>query len=104
MAQVGGTCYPDDASALQAVAAREAGAIREAGAVVYVIDAVPAVGGITVTMTPVGGGSAVVSSVPVTLQPCNLLDWPDALELGWGVAAAWIVTAVVLHLRQAAHA
>lgn len=87
------------------MAAREVGKVVEAGSVVYVVDAqVSAAGSITYTLNPVGGGTAVVSSVAVELQPCGLLDWQDGLTLGWGIATAWIVTYAVLHLRKAAHA
>lgn len=92
-------------AATQAIAAGEVGKVVEAGSVVYVVDAsVTAAGSITYTLNPVGGGSALVSAQTVELQPCGLLEWEDALTLGWAVATVWIVTFAVLHLRKAAHA
>lgn len=103
--QVGSLCYGSDIAATQAIASGEVGKVVEAGSVVYVVDAeATAAGSITYTLNPVGGGTAVVSVHSVELQPCGLLDWEDALTIGWAIATAWIVTSAVLQLRKAAHA
>lgn len=101
MAQVGGTCYADDASALQAVAALQTGTIADLGGAAYVVDSVPVVGGVAVTLSPIGGGASITSTHAVTLQPCVLLDWSDGLELGWAIGAVWVLTAAVMSLRKA---
>lgn len=102
--QVGSSCYGSELGATQAIAASQTGAVVEAGSVVYVLDAsATGPGSITYTMNPLGGGTAIVSVVPVELQPCGLLDWQDSLTIAWGIAAAWIAVAAVMNLRQAVH-
>jgi hypothetical protein len=102
--QVGSTCYASDGAALSAIASGEVGKVVPAGAVVYVVDAAPSgASSIAYTLTPAdGSASGVSSTVALTLQPCNLLDWSDGLELGWGVGGVWILAAVVMGLRKAA--
>lgn len=104
MAQVGSTCYSSDSAAVSAIAAGETGRVVSAGSVVYVVDAVPASdSSITYTLNPIGGGTAIVTVQPVTVQPCQQLDWEDGLAIAWGIAGAWIAAAVVMNLKQAAH-
>lgn len=104
MAQVAGTCYSSDQAAVAAIASAEVGKVVPAGSVVYVVDASPAVGkSITYTLTPIGGGTPLVTTAAVEIPPCQLLDWSDGIALGWAVAGVWIIVAVVLHLREAAH-
>lgn len=103
--QVGFSCYGSDLAATQAIAAGEVGKVVEAGSVVYVVDAsVTVAGSITYTLNPLGGGTALVSTHAVEIQPCGLIEWEDALTIGWAIATAWIVTFAVLQLRKAAHA
>jgi len=104
MSQVGAICYADDAAALEAIASAEVGKVVPAGSVVYVVDAVPSgASSIAYTLTPVGGGTAITSTVPVGIPACTLLDWSDGLAVGWGIAGAWIAAAVLMSLRKAAH-
>ena len=104
MSQVGSTCYSSDAAAVAAIASAEVGKVVPAGATVYVVDAAPASdASITYTLNPIGGGTPLVSTVAVVVQPCQMLDWSDGLALGWGVAGVWLATFAVLILRKAAH-
>ena len=102
--QVGSTCYASASAALSAAASSQVGGVVVHGGVGYVVgvDAV-ASDSITYRLSPLSGGQAVQSVVTLTPQPCGLLQWQDGLTLGWSVAAAWIVTAAVMHLRRAAH-
>jgi hypothetical protein len=94
MAQHGNTCYASTLDALAAIASQEAGKVVPAGAVTFIIDAAPlAPSSIVYTATPLDGGTPITSTVAVTVPPCALLDWPDALELGWGIGGVWIVVA-----------
>lgn len=104
MAQVAGTCYSSESAAVAAIASGEVGKVVSAGSIVYVVDAVPGSGkSITYTLKPIGGGTPLVTTASVEIPPCMLLDWSDGMALGWAVAGVWIVVAVVLHLREAAH-
>lgn len=102
--QVGATCYGSASDALSAVASSQVGGVVVQGGVAYVVgvDAV-ASNSITYRLTPLSGGTALQNTVQLDPQPCGLLQWQDGLTLGWAVAAAWIATAAVMHLRRAAH-
>lgn len=102
--QVGATCYSSAQQALSAIASSQVGGVVMHGGAAYVVDVAGiTAASITYRLTPVAGGGSLQSLVQVTPQPCGLLQWQDGLTLGWGVAAAWIVTAAVMHLRRAAH-
>lgn len=102
--QVGDTCYSTALAAVQALASAEVGGITVIGSKAYVVDATNISGtSITYSFLEVGGTGTMTKVATVTPQPCGLLDWQDGLTLGWAVAAAWIATAVVLHIRKAAH-
>ena len=104
MSQVGSTCYSSDAAAVAAIASGEVGKVVPSGSVVYVVDAAPASdSSITYTLNPVGGGTPITSTVPVVIQPCQMLDWSDGLTLGWGVAGVWLAVFALLIMRKAAH-
>ncbi len=102
--QVGSTCYGSAQDALSAVASSQVGGVVNHGGVVYVVgvDAI-ASSSITYRLTPIAGGASIQNVVQLMPQPCGLLQWSDGLVLGWAVAAAWILTAAVLHLRTAVH-
>lgn len=102
--QVGPFCYASALDAVAAMASSQVGAVVVKGSAAYVVDVAGYSGtSITYALRPVEGGAVVSSTQAVTPLPCGLLDWQDGLELGWGVVAAWIFTAVVLHIRKAAH-
>lgn len=103
MPQVGATCYGSDAAALAAIASGEVGKVVPAGQTVYVVGAQPAASAVAIayTLTPIDGTAAIASTVALVLQPCQMLDWSDGLELGWGIGGAWILTAVALSMRKA---
>lgn len=102
--QVGTTCYGSATDALSAAASSQVGGVVVHGGASYVVgvDSVASTS-ITYRLTPLMGGQPVQSVVQLSPQPCGLLEWQDGLSLGWGVAAAWIVTAAVMHLRRAAN-
>lgn len=103
MPQVGATCYGSDSAALAAIASGEVGKVVPAGQVVYAVSAQPAASAVAIayTLTPIAGGDAITSTVAVVLQPCQMLDWSDGLELGWGIGGVWILTAIALSIRKA---
>lgn len=102
--QVGATCYGSADDALSAAASSQVGGVVVHGGAAYVVgvDAVASTS-VTYRLAPVAGGQVIQSTVQLAPQPCGLLEWQDGLSLGWGVAAAWILTAAVMHLRKAAH-
>lgn len=102
--QVGVSCYPDAISAVRAMAAQEVGSIRQIGSDQYVVDSTAQTAtSITYVFRNVASTAVVTSVETVVPLPCGLLDWQDGLVLGWAIAAAWIATAVVLHIRKAVH-
>ena len=105
MAQVGSTCYSSDAAAVSAIAAREVGhLVGPWGGDFYVIDAIPSSdSSITYTLNSVSGAPPIIYEAPVTIQPCQQIDWQDGLALSWAIAGAWIAAAVIMSLKQAAH-
>jgi hypothetical protein len=102
--QVGATCYDSASDAVSAIASSQVGAVVQHGGAAYVVNA-PSLTGASITylLQPVAGGAAISYTAAVTPQPCGLLDWQDGLAISWGIAAAWIATAVVLSLRKAVH-
>lgn len=102
--QAGSACYGSAQNALSALASSQVGGVVVQGGAAYVVgvDAV-ASNSITYRLTPIAGGQTLQNTVQLDPQPCGLLDWQDGLTLGWAVAAAWIATAAVMHLRRAAH-
>ena len=102
--QVGSSCYDTAAAAVSAIASAQVGAVVVHGGTAYVVDASAHTGAsVTYSLQPLAGGASISYTAAVTPQPCGLMDWQDGLTLGWAVAAAWIATAVVLHLRKAVH-
>lgn len=89
--QVGAACYGTELAAAQALAASQAGVVLSTPAGLYAL--VP--GAITGTsiewqFAALDGGPAKPAAVVgVVSQPCGLLEWQDALQLGWSVVAAW---------------
>ena len=102
--QVGSTCYASAVDALSAVASSQVGGVVVHGGSAFVVgvDAISSTS-ITYRLSPIAGGQPIQNVVQFTPQPCGLLQWSDGLVLGWAVAAAWILTAAVLHLRTAVH-
>lgn len=102
--QVGASCYGSAPEAVAAIASSQVGAVVQHGGAAYVVN-VPSLTGssITYNLQPLAGGSPISYTAAVTPQPCGLMGWEDALALSWAIATAWIATAVVLHLRKAAH-
>lgn len=107
--QVGASCYSDASAAVAAIASSQVGTLVQHGGAAYVVDATSSdAASITYRLQPVAPllllpTRTIELTASVTPQPCGLLDWQDGLALGWSVAAAWIATAVVLHLRKAVH-
>lgn len=102
--QVGDACYSTSLEAVQVMASKVAGGVVVIGSKAYVVNASSVTGSsITYAFAEVGGVGTMSKTSTVTPQPCGLLDWQDGLTIGWAIAAAWIATAVVLHLRKAVH-
>lgn len=99
--QVGSSCYGTAEAAVSAAVSANLGAVHSRGAELYVIDvASVTASSVTYSFTPVGGGSAITEVLPVTPQPCQMLDYADGLELGWMVGGVWVLVAAVLFLRR----
>jgi len=100
--QVGDACYSTALEAVQVMASKAVGSVVVIGSNAYVVNATSVSGSsITYAFADVGGTGSIVKTATVNPQPCGLLDWQDGLTIGWAIAAAWIATAVVLHLRKA---
>lgn len=99
--QVDQTCYATEVDAAHAAAAKSIGAVVQHAGAAYVVD-VSAVAGTSITyqLHPVGGGGAITVQAPFSPQPCALLGWEDGLQLGWGVAAAWLGAFAVMFVTK----
>lgn len=102
--QFGESCYSTAIDAARASSAAEIGKIVEVGAASYVVDvkAVTATS-ITYRLQNVASTATITKVAAYTAQPCGLLDTADSLVIAWGIAAAWLITAGVMHLRRGIH-
>lgn len=86
------------------MAAGQVGAVYPAGARLWSVSSAsvgPGAGDVSVTLVDLASAAPPVSvTLSPAFQPCSLLDWPDALELGWGIGAIWIIAAGVLFLLR----
>lgn len=102
--QVRDTCYASAIEAVGAMASSQVGAVVAVSGNTYVVNAASyTANSITYVLQDVSSTGTLTKVASVNPSPCGLLDWQDGLTLGWSIAAAWIATAVVLHLRKAAH-
>jgi len=100
--QVGSACYPTAEAAAKAAASAQIGTLVPHGSSSYVVNASSADGtSITYVLAPVAGGTAITVVAPYTAQPCGLLDLQDGLQIGWMVAAVWLLTKAVLVVKDA---
>lgn len=100
--QVGTACYPTPEAAASVSASASLGAIVHRGGDAYSVDASSVnETSITYTLTPITGGAPITTTVPYTAQPCQLLTMQDGLQMGWGVAAAWIGVYALMFLSRA---
>jgi len=96
--QVGGVCYPTQkAAALAWASSWSSPSTQLSEGCMGVLrltaggdDTAPA---ITYSWDVVAGACAAPASsvVAYTATPCQLVDYPDALVMGWGVALCWAV-------------
>lgn len=102
--QVGESCYSTALQAAQATAAQNVGSFVARGADLYVVQRYSETASqIQYWMGGVGATTSFVQTVSFAPIPCGKIEWQDSLAMGWGIAAAWIVTAVIMNLRKAAH-
>lgn len=103
--QVGEVCYPTALEATQAVAARGSGNFVLLGSKGYIAEANTVTAGSIVWKfldpTALAPGNVINRTYTVNLQPCNMLQSSDALELGWMVAGVWVATYAVLFMARA---
>lgn len=100
--QVGSVCYPTAEQAAQASASSQIGSFAQQGNASFVINAATSdAASITYLLTPVAGGTGITIVSPYTPQPCGMLTFQDGLEMGWMVAAVWLVTYGVLMMKDA---
>lgn len=103
--QFGDACYSTALSAAQAAAASQIGAVVQIGTASYVVDVVTvSPSSITYKFQNVSSTAILIKSASFTPLSCGLLDTSDGLIVGWAIAAAWLVTAAVLHLRRGVQA
>jgi hypothetical protein len=106
--QVNGVCYSTVLAAHQAIASSQVGTVLNLGnsAQFLNVQAVTSTGIVFVLSPFSSGGSTSISitkTVQPVLQPCGLIETPDALVMAWGIVTAWIVTAAILHIKRGAH-
>lgn len=102
--QVGTVCYSTSQQALQAIASANVGSFVVNNGTAFTVDVVSVSNsGIFYKLRSVATGEIVKLDQSFSPQPCGLLDWQDGLLLGWLIAAAWISTAAVMHIRKAIH-
>lgn len=102
--QVDGVCYSVPLSAISAIASKETGRIVNLGNSSYVVDVSALTdSSITYLLTDLTTSSTITKTVSITLQPCGLLDTSDGLIIGWGIAAAWLVTYGIMFLKRGLH-
>lgn len=100
--QVGSGCYDTELSAVIASASAELGAVHQRGSELYVTDVSATTGSsVTYVFTPVVEGAAITVTVPLTPQPCQMLDYSDGLQMGWLVGGMWLIVAALLFIRRA---
>lgn len=101
--QVRDYCYSTAVEAVNAMAAAQVGSVVVSGSVAYAVDvSATTANSISLVLTPVAGGTAVLSTVAVTPQPCGLIEAEDALAAAWGVAAVWLILAAFLFMGKGA--
>ncbi len=102
--QVNDNCYGSSSSAVSAIASKEIGGVVNLGLTSYVVD-VSAITDTSITylLQDLASNNTITKTVSITLQPCGLLDTSDALIIGWGIAAAWLVTYGIMFLKRGLH-
>lgn len=99
--QFAGSCYATALSAARAAAASQIGSIVQVGAGSYVVDVQSvSASSITYRLQNVASSATISKVAAFTPLPCGLLDTADGLVIAWGIAAAWLITAGVMHLRR----
>lgn len=99
--QSGAACFDTVGAAARSVASAAVGQVVPAGSAVYVTDAVGADdGSITYTLHQVGSVATVSHVLVPSFPPCQLLGASEAVEMGWGVALAWIAVWGLVMLRR----
>ena len=99
--QLGGACFETVGAAAKAGAAAAVGQVLPAGGSAYVVNAVGASdGSISYTLHELGTSSTVAHTFTPTYPECQLLQAGDAVEMGWGVIAAWVAMWALLVLRR----
>lgn len=104
MFQAGAACYSSPASALSALASSQVGAVIVDGGTARVVGVQSVTdNAITYTLTPLVGGTPLVSTVPLQPQPCGLLTASDALSMAWAIVGVWVLawgfSALARHIR-----
>ena len=99
--QYSANCYSDALSAARAIASDNVGRLVVIGTTTYSTDVVSVTGSsISYKLQDLNSLAFITKTVSVTPQDCGLLDTSDGLIIGWGIAAAWILTYAVLFVRR----
>lgn len=97
--QAGDACFPTALSANIARVAREVGSIKQIGSGQYVVDVVGLSDtSITYAFRDVSSNAVITSTEAVSPIQCQLLGVQDAVDVGWKIALAWLVTYCVVFL------
>lgn len=102
--QTGSICYSTATAANAAAVAGLHGSVVSTGAGPVVITAGSASEGkITLQYQSLTGGPVSVVTLDANPVECQQLTVTDGLAIGWGIAAAWILTAAVMFMRRGVH-
>ena len=100
--QYGDGCYGTQAAAAAAMAATEVGSVYSAGSRVWTVTgATVGASDVTFELTDlVSADPPITRTVATVFHDCSKLDWEDGLQLGWGIAAVWIVVAGIVFMTR----
>jgi hypothetical protein len=100
--QLGDACFETVGAAAKAAAAASIGQVLPAGGSAYVVNAVGAAdGSVSYTLHELGTSATLTHTYTPAYPDCVLLGAADAVEMGWGVIAAWVLAWAVLAIRRA---
>lgn len=102
--QYNANCYSDQLSAVRAIASDNVGRVIAIGTASYSMDVQSITSSsITYKMQDLNSSAIIVKTVSINPVDCQLFDTGDGLMIGWGIAAAWLVTYAVIFLRKGLH-
>ena len=102
--QYNNNCYSDSLSVAKAIASDQVGRIVVIGTTSYSVDVTSVIpNSISYKLQDLNSTAFITKTVSIAPQDCGLLDTADGLIIGWGIAAAWLVTYGLLFLKKGVH-